>query len=89
MLALLVGSRGLITGSRGLQKEAFSLWVPCTTLRTESEWPETLGGGLSALAPKGENLEHLVTRLVSQPASQPLGDGHAAERIVNLLLTLA
>jgi len=87
MLSLLVGSRGLITDSGGLQKEAFLLGVPCTTLRTESEWPETLAGGMNVLAPQGENLQDLVTRLVSQPASQPYGDGHAAERIVDLLFT--
>ena len=89
MLNLLVSSRGLITDSGGLQKEAFLLGVPCTTLRTESEWPETLAGGMNVLAPQGENLQDLVTRLVSQPASQPYGDGHAAERIVDLLLTSA
>lgn len=87
MLSLLVGSRGLITDSGGLQKEAFLLGVPCTTLRTESEWPETLVGGMNVLAPQGENLQDLVTRVVSRPTSQPYGDGHASERIVDLLLS--
>lgn len=89
MLSLLLGSRGVITDSGGLQKEAFLLGVPCTTLRTESEWPETLGGGMNVLAPHGDNLQDLVTRAVSRPAGQPYGDGHAAERIVDLLLTSA
>ena len=89
MLNLLVGSRGLITDSGGLQKEAFLLGVPCTTLRTESEWPETLAGGMNVLAPQAENLHELVTRSVSHPTRQPYGDGHAARRIVDLLLTSA
>ena len=89
MLSLLVGSRGLITDSGGLQKEAFLLGVPCTTLRTESEWPETLAGGMNVLAPRGENLQAIVTRVVSPPTSQPYGDGHAARRIVDLLFASA
>jgi UDP-N-acetylglucosamine 2-epimerase (non-hydrolysing) len=87
MLSLLLGSRGLITDSGGLQKEAFLLGVPCTTLRTESEWPETLAGGMNVLAPQGDNLQDLVTRVVSPPASQPYGDGHASGRIVDLLIS--
>jgi UDP-N-acetylglucosamine 2-epimerase (non-hydrolysing) len=87
MLSLLVESRGLITDSGGLQKEAFLLGVPCTTLRTESEWPETLAGGMNVLAPCGENLQELVTRTVSIPTGQPYGDGHASDRIVDLLLS--
>lgn len=87
MLSLLLGSRGLITDSGGLQKEAFLLGVPCTTLRTESEWPETLVGGMNVLAPQGDNLQDLVTRVVSRPTSEPYGDGHASERIVDLLLS--
>lgn len=87
MLSLLDGSRGLITDSGGLQKEAFLLGIPCTTLRTESEWPETLDGGVNVLAPQGENLLNLATRPVLPPTSQPYGDGHAAQRIVDLLLT--
>jgi len=43
---------------------------------------------MNVLAPQGENLQELVTRTVSLPAGKPYGDGHAAERIVNLLLEL-
>jgi len=86
MLSLIAGSRGIVTDSGGLQKEAFLLGVPCTTLRTESEWPETLAGGMNVLAPNGENLQNLVARYVAHPQSQPYGDGHASERIVDILL---
>lgn len=88
-LILLVGPRELITENDGLQKEACLLGITCTTLRTESEWPETLAGEMNVLSPQREDLQDLVTRAVSGPASQPYGDGHAAERIVELLLTSA
>ncbi len=89
MLSLVKGSQGLITDSGGLQKEAFLLGVACTTLREESEWPETLEGGMNVLDPSGANLSVLAARSVGKPSSDPFGDGHAAERIINLLLTTA
>lgn len=89
MLSLIAGSRGLITDSGGLQKEAFLLGIACTTLRTESEWPETLEGGMNVLDPSGARLAELAMRSVRKPTTQPFGDGHAAERIVELLLAEA
>ncbi len=83
MLRSLASSQGLLTDSGGLQKEAFVLGILCTTLREETEWPETLDGGWNVLAgSRLDELDELVRRLPESERSQPYGDGHAAEAIV-------
>lgn len=88
MLRVVTESQGLLTDSGGLQKEAFILGVRCTTIREETEWPETLSGDWNVLAgDRLDELGRLVTRDTTNGHSQPFGDGHAAGRIVEELLT--
>jgi UDP-N-acetylglucosamine 2-epimerase (non-hydrolysing) len=87
MIRLVQGSRGVVTDSGGLQKEAYLLGVPCTTLRAETEWPETLQGGWNVLAPDGDGLVELAARRVSEQRERPYGAGDAAQRIVAALET--
>lgn len=86
MVRAVLGSRGVVTDSGGLQKEVFLLRRPCTTLRTETEWPETLDGGWNRLCPDPAELAETVLRDTPTPVTgHPYGDGHAAEKVVAAL----
>jgi UDP-GlcNAc3NAcA epimerase len=89
-MAALLGSACLVlTDSGGLQKEAYWAKTPCITLRTETEWTETVDCGWNVVIGEevGE-LKSFVKQVGDLPEWQPLyGDGHAAERIVASLLS--
>jgi len=86
MVRAVMGSVGVVTDSGGLQKEAFLLGAPCTTLRTETEWVETLDGGWNILDPELTHLQEVAVRTRPTAArNQPFGDGHAASRVVSAL----
>lgn len=86
LIAAVLGSSGVVTDSGGLQKEAFLLRIPCTTVRYETEWVETVDLGWNILAnSKQEILEALARATPPSTKSTPYGDGHAAERAVAVI----
>lgn len=89
-IQMMLGSAGVVTDSGGLQKEAYLLEVPCTTIRTETEWVETLVDSWNVLSPNVEDLTSAVMRpKPSAPTKSVYGDGAAAKRVVDALLNFS
>jgi len=83
-------SKGVITDSGGITEETTVMGVPCMTLRTTTERPETVTLGTNELLgvdPRA--LQPAVERLLAgqwkRGSIPPLWDGHAGERIVKVL----
>lgn len=85
----------LLTDSGGVQEEAPSLKKPVLVMRTTTERPEAMAAGAVELV--GTDVERIVDRVsllltdeaayrARQIAQNPYGDGHAAERIADLML---
>lgn len=89
MLLLTSGACQVLTDSGGLQKEAYFMEVPCVTLRTETEWVETLHGNWNILASlTTEDILDKALHTVPDPAardSKPFGDGSASACIAQIL----
>jgi UDP-N-acetylglucosamine 2-epimerase (non-hydrolysing) len=79
-------SVGVVTDSGGLQKEAFLLDKPCITVRTETEWVETVNSGWNTLDPNcSQSIDEILGREYPVHSLQPYGDGRAADAAVRAL----
>ena len=87
---LVKNSKAVVTDSGGITEETTVMHVPCLTLRDNTERPETCEIGTNYLVGTNpENIQPALERLFAgkwQKGRVPeLWDGHAAERIVEIL----
>lgn len=91
---LMAKSYFIITDSGGMQEEAPSLGKPVLVVRKETERPEAVEAGTVKLAGvEMENIYNMSKQLLTDQsaydamahAANPYGDGHACERIVDIL----
>ena len=90
-LKLTASAKLVLTDSGGIQEETTILRVPCLTLRENTERPATAEIGSSYIV--GSNPQKILsvfndvmTGRARSPQIPPLWDGHAAERIVDILI---
>ena len=85
----------ILTDSGGVQEEAPSLGKPVLVLRDTTERPEGIAAGTLKLAGTDEETIYTMAKELLQDeaaykamahASNPYGDGHASERIVDALI---
>lgn len=87
----------IMTDSGGLQEEAPTLGKPVIVLRTETERPEAVEAGTVRVAGvREEDIYRCASELLSDKtayeamarAVNPYGDGHACERIVEVIMRI-
>lgn len=87
MLVLEKNSRKIITDSGGVQKEAYFFKVPCITLRTVTEWKETVENGFNILV--GSDSSRIYKAIknfkISRKYMQFYGKGDAGKKIADIL----
>ncbi len=87
LAALASQARVIVTDSGGLQKEAYWYGVPCVTVRPSTEWVDTVAVGANVLVEADPTELAEAVGSARMPANRPVlyGDGHASERIAQVL----
>jgi UDP-N-acetylglucosamine 2-epimerase (non-hydrolysing) len=91
-LSLLADAGAVLTDSGGIQEETTYLGIPCFTLRDNTERPITINAGTNTpLGLDPAAISGIPQALTQQPTQRPdpppLWDGHAAERIADIVVS--
>jgi UDP-N-acetylglucosamine 2-epimerase (non-hydrolysing) len=90
-ISLMAGAAVVLTDSGGAQEETTALGVPCLTMRENTERPVTCELGTSRLVGRSlarvqQALDELAAGTYPRGRDIPLWDGHAGDRIAELML---
>jgi UDP-N-acetylglucosamine 2-epimerase (non-hydrolysing) len=90
-LGLMKDAAVVVTDSGGIQEETTYLRVPCLTVRDNTERPVTIEVGSNQLVPMSvdviaNRVQAILDGQVKQSQVPPLWDGHAADRIADILV---
>jgi UDP-N-acetylglucosamine 2-epimerase (non-hydrolysing) len=90
-LKMMTQAKIVLTDSGGIQEETTILGVPCLTLRENTERPVTVSEGTNIIV--GTNPDTMIREClkilsheIKKPQIPQFWDGHAAERIVDVLV---
>lgn len=85
-ISLMKNSTMILTDSGGIQKEAYILRKLCVTLRTETEWIETVQSGWNMLInPNSANLTHNILELSQPDTYSPIFGTDVSGKIISIL----
>lgn len=86
-ISLVNRAKKILTDSGGVQREAFFVKKQCVTILDFVVWPETMVDSCNQLSKpdKEEILGKLSISPKFNPKYMPFGDGHSAERIVEII----
>jgi UDP-GlcNAc3NAcA epimerase len=91
MILFLKNAAMVLTDSGGVQKEAMFFETPCVTLRSETEWTETLESGWNILS--GIDSDQILKTVeshserIKQDAEQIYGVGKSANKVIEAALS--
>jgi len=93
MMNLVSHAKIVVTDSGGLQKEAYFANTPCVTLRNATSWEETVEYGANILVGTKhikDGIEEQYGKKLNNPdGDEVFGNGHASEKIVEVILERA